>query len=331
MRRWPFAVSFVLALICGHSALAADHFVRVGADGTQTFSPQTLTIRAGDTVTWVSNASPTAHNVVSDGGLFTTGAPLSGSWSYSFTFTTTGTFPYYCLPHGGPGGTGQSGAIVVLDAIEVAHGSDVVDDLNAVPDRYRIGQRPYASYEAVVDVVAGNPLLQLDRTNAAGSSLQAGAAVTASVDHTQSLRWQNTAATALDTERIRVSCPSNCSGNDRYRLRAYETTYAVPRFNNSGTQVTVLLIQNPTDAAVTGTIYFWSAAGVLLNGSGTVFNLGARAALVLPTQTVSGVTGQSGTITIAHTARYGELAAKAVALEPATGFSFDTPAQWRPR
>lgn len=330
MRPLSFVAPFVLALVWSTAASAADHVVRVSPDGAQTFSPQTLTIRIGDTVTWVNPNMVSAHNIVADDVSFTSGSAAVGPWSYSRTFTSTGTFGYYCAPHGGPG-LGQSGTIVVVDAFEVAHGSDVIDDLNGVADRYRIGQRPFASYEMVVDAVAGNPQLQLDRTNASNTVLQSGVPVTAIIDHSQSIRWQNTAATAEDTQRIRVSCPSNCSGNDRYRLRAYETTYAVPRFNNSGTQVTVLIIQNPTDAPVTGTIYFWSPAGTLLNSGGTVFNLAARAATVLQTATVAGVAGQSGTITITHTARYGELAAKAVALEPATGFSFDTPAIWRPR
>ena len=40
--------------------------------------------------------------------------------------------------------------------------------------------------------------------------------------------------------------------------------------------------------------------------------------------------GTSGTITITHNGRYGQLAVKAVALEPTTGFSFDIPGQHKP-
>jgi hypothetical protein len=40
--------------------------------------------------------------------------------------------------------------------------------------------------------------------------------------------------------------------------------------------------------------------------------------------------GQSGTITVAHDGRYGDLAGKGVALEPSTGFSFDSPMVPRP-
>jgi hypothetical protein len=39
-----------------------------------------------------------------------------------------------------------------------------------------------------------------------------------------------------------------------------------------------------------------------------------------------GANGIGGAVTIAHDGRYGDLTAKTVALEPATGFSFDSPA-----
>lgn len=41
--------------------------------------------------------------------------------------------------------------------------------------------------------------------------------------------------------------------------------------------------------------------------------------------------GYSGSITVTHDAPYGGLAGKCVTLEPATGFSFDTPLTARPR
>jgi hypothetical protein len=123
-------------------------------------------------------------------------------------------------------------------------------------------------------------------------------------------------------------CTTSCGPDDVYRIRVYETTYAIPRFNNSGSQITVLILQNPTDYTVTGNIYFWSPAGALL--ATEPFSLTAKNAHVLLTSTVSGVNGVSGTMTVAHNARYGDLAGKAVALEPATGFSFDTPMLARP-
>ena len=53
--------------------------------------------------------------------------------------------------------------------------------------------------------------------------------------------------------------------------------------------------------------------------------------LVLNTATVAGASGEGGTITISHDGRYGDLTGKTVALEPSTGFSFDSPMIARPR
>jgi hypothetical protein len=49
------------------------------------------------------------------------------------------------------------------------------------------------------------------------------------------------------------------------------------------------------------------------------------------TSAVPGVGGQSGSITVASDVAYGALAGKAVAVEPATGFTFDTPLTLRTR
>lgn len=63
------------------------------------YSPSTLTIRVGDTVTW-TNHDQAPHDVV------TTSAPvpihgslLSQGQSWSYTFTTAGTYSYYCSVH----------------------------------------------------------------------------------------------------------------------------------------------------------------------------------------------------------------------------------------
>lgn len=297
------------------------------------FVPQAVTIRIGDTVQWNNVAG--IHNIFSDApGLFSSGSPQAAPFTYSFTFTTAGTYGYHCQPHGSPG-NGMFGTIVVLDSIELAHGSDMTEDLGGAPDRYRIGQKPFSSYEVVVDALAGNPLLQLDRVDATGVTvIQPGAPVTATIDMTQSLRWQNSTVNAQDTERIRVSnssCPTSCTSNDAYRIRAFETTLAAPRYNQSGTQVSVVVLQNPTDYTINGTVFFWNAAGTLLNGTGTPFTLVPKAAQVTNAGTIAGVPGTSGTVTVTHTGRYGDLAGKVVALEPATGFSFDTLAVSRPR
>ncbi len=140
----------------------------------------------------------------------------------------------------------------------------------------------------------------------------------------------NTTGAVVATEQVRVqsaSCASACGADDVYRLRAWETTLSIPRFNNSGTQVTVLLIQNPTDYTVTGNARFWTATGMLT--ATNPFTLAPKALMVVATQLLAPAT--SGSITVASDARYGDLAGKSIALEPATGFSFDTEMHPRPR
>jgi hypothetical protein len=51
-------------------------------------------------------------------------------------------------------------------------------------------------------------------------------------------------------------------------------------------------------------------------------NLAPKALMVLVTSTVA---PSSGAMTIVHDGRYGDLSGKTVALEPSTGFSFDSP------
>jgi hypothetical protein len=51
---------------------------------------------------------------------------------------------------------------------------------------------------------------------------------------------------------------------------------------------------------------------------------------VMPTFSFPAVNGVSGSLKITHDAPYAGINAKAVALEPSTGFSFDTPGVYKP-
>jgi plastocyanin len=61
------------------------------------FGPATITVHAGDTVTW-TNQGPTGHSATADGGSFDTGV-LAAGHSASETFNSPGSFPYHCTPH----------------------------------------------------------------------------------------------------------------------------------------------------------------------------------------------------------------------------------------
>jgi uncharacterized repeat protein (TIGR01451 family) len=234
-----------------------------------------------------------------------------------------------------------AGTAVGRRTAELAHGTDQVYDLAAQPgpvadeDVFRMSQKPYSSYEIVIDATSGDigagagPLLE--RIGADGTSVLQGSAP-AGAGPSRSLRWANTTASEVEGEAIRVrsaGCGTDCGPDDVYRIRVYETTYAVPRVNNSGTQITVLVLQDPTNYPINGEAYVRNTSGVLV--ATQPFSLGPKATLVLDTSTIPGAAGVSGTITVAHDGRYGDLAGKAVALEPATGFSFDSALEPRPK
>lgn len=79
--------------------------------GDSYFSPQTITVPVGSTVTW-TNSGNMPHTVTSDTGLFNSGSLSPGS-TYSVSFGVAGTYHYYCSFHGGVGGSGMSGTVIV--------------------------------------------------------------------------------------------------------------------------------------------------------------------------------------------------------------------------
>ncbi|PYP39676.1 MAG: hypothetical protein DMD43_10350, partial [Gemmatimonadetes bacterium] len=221
---------------------------------------------------------------------------------------------------------GGPGDIVVS---ELFHGFRELEDLAGVggaanSDYYVLAQMPASSYEVLVDSTSGDigPTLDVQRIGPGGSVLQSS--LPTGVGFSRSLRWINPTPDVITNETIRVrsaGCGTDCGADDVYMIRAFETTYSIPRFNNSGTQITVILLQNPTNYAISGTAIFWDS-----NGTATAplpFTLVPKQVLVFNTAVVA--PGLSGSVTVMHDGRYGDLSGKTVALEPATGFSFDSP------
>lgn len=67
------------------------------------FDPSPLTVVAGTKVTW-KNQDGVTHTVTSNTGLFDSGN-LGANQSFSYTFSTPGTYEYYCKLHSGMNGT----------------------------------------------------------------------------------------------------------------------------------------------------------------------------------------------------------------------------------
>lgn len=102
------------------NAHAANWTVNVG--GAQlAFSPATLTISAGDTVTFINQGG--FHNVAADDGSFRCAQSCIGSggdpsyvlWSSTVTLASPGTLGYHCEIHGAAG-QGMFGTITVQPA-----------------------------------------------------------------------------------------------------------------------------------------------------------------------------------------------------------------------
>ena len=70
------------------AAVKIDNFV---------FGPQTITVPVGTTVTW-TNVDDIPHTAVSTDGVFKSKV-MDTDENFSYTFTKTGTYSYYCSVH----------------------------------------------------------------------------------------------------------------------------------------------------------------------------------------------------------------------------------------
>ncbi|MFO1209845.1 MAG: cupredoxin family copper-binding protein [Amaricoccus sp.] len=101
MKRLPLALLAAAALAVAVPAAAQD--VAAGSPTVTvsienfTFSPETVTVAPGTTVTWV-NRDDIPHLVVDTGKGFRSKALDTGD-SYSFTFASPGSFEYFCALH----------------------------------------------------------------------------------------------------------------------------------------------------------------------------------------------------------------------------------------
>ena len=107
------------SLFLASSAMAGSLVKMGGDDGSLVFSPSSLSVAAGETVTFKNNAG-FPYNVVFDedavpGGISADSLSHeeyfnSPGETYDITFSKAGTYEYYCEPHQG---AGMAGKIVV--------------------------------------------------------------------------------------------------------------------------------------------------------------------------------------------------------------------------
>ncbi len=225
---------------------------------------------------------------------------------------------------------------------ELWHGARQTHDLegpSSAPDQDWMVVETQAGHSYEVRVTGSNLALwtstgiacvTVNRVDGSGAVLTPGVppngpgpANGGATSNSQVVRWMAGAADQRDWIRVVGDLAFNLTASDQYDIELLDTTYFVPRWNQSGTQSTVFLIQNASQAAVVGSILFYDAAGVLLHTQ--LLSVPRNGLQVFAAGSVPALAGASGSAAIVHTGGYGALSGKAVALEPATGFTFDTP------
>jgi hypothetical protein len=195
-------------------------------------------------------------------------------------------------------------------------------------DFFFVTTRNWRSYEIRVsspssDTTVAN-LVRMNNTGATVLQTATGYATSVgTVPQLAFLRWQVNGS-SFPGNIIRVTGQTTGTANSQYNIEYLDTTLFCPRYNNAAGQTSVLLIQAAPEGANTCsyTALFFDQAGTLTGSqSGTLAETDMTA---LSTPTVPGVANTRGSARITHDCGHRNVVAKLVALEPPTGFSFDT-------
>jgi plastocyanin len=146
MRRWTLAAATAAlsTWIAASSVLAADSAVTIAGFA---FDPGTVTIQAGDSVTW-TNQDSVAHTATAGDGSFDTGSIANGA-SETVTFDTAGTFAYICSIH-----PQMAGSVVVEAAATTAPSSGGGAAITPSPTDTKPGASDGGAYSAVAWALA---------------------------------------------------------------------------------------------------------------------------------------------------------------------------------
>ena len=122
--------------------LAAPGVVRVDVRDFD-FFPRDVSIQLGDTVrfVWTGQIPHTATSDAPSGPNSWDSGLLGEGATYDLVLDSTGLFPYYCIPHGGPGGIGMAGSIRVTEDCGEDNTRTVTGSFRAAGERgtsYRI-------------------------------------------------------------------------------------------------------------------------------------------------------------------------------------------------
>lgn len=102
-----YSIFIIIPFALSTPAYSAEHIVyaNAGKATEMRFAPQDIEIKAGDTVTWINNADM-YHNVKAlkkdipaDAEPFTSKGLAKKDDRWSHTFSISGKYNYFCVPH----------------------------------------------------------------------------------------------------------------------------------------------------------------------------------------------------------------------------------------
>ena len=184
-------LALVAALTAAAAIGAATTTVQITKNG---FTPSTINVKAGDTVTW-HNADTKTHQVVADNGAFASPALAAGA-SWSFTTTKSGKFAYrdaYATTHKGTLNIAAPPATLTLGASlpTVIYGS--ATQLNGQVSNQAVNQPVTLSAQAYGKSVQS---VQSTTTQSAGTFIF-GVTPTISTTYTAHYQTSNSPAVAV--------------------------------------------------------------------------------------------------------------------------------------
>src|SRR5436190_4807180 len=206
MRRLSFMVVVALGLVFAGSATTASKATATVQIRANRFAPTTVTITAGDSVTW-RNVDKVAHQVVANGGQFAS-AILDPGKTYTHEFARGGTFHYHDGLHPSLRGTvAVKGAPPVVSlaasAPVVKFGTQVM--LTGTVNNKRAGEAV-----TVVQLPAGQTSKQVVATVQTTTGGAFSFPVTPQVGTTYQAQWRGaeSSVTVQVTPAIKLPAPS---------------------------------------------------------------------------------------------------------------------------
>lgn len=119
MRNRGLGMAVLVVMLSGGPAVAQTDTVaiRVVDDA---FRPGSIGVTANTQIVW-TNEGTNDHTVTADNGSFESGALEPGD-TFTVSIDAPGVFRYHCTIHGGPGGSGMAGTLVIETADDTDQG-----------------------------------------------------------------------------------------------------------------------------------------------------------------------------------------------------------------